>query len=83
MKKHEYYIDGFPEIYGKLKDVRSHIEKLTLKEALAYDGCMIIRDGEPYRLIDIVSYYIPCRIVIFRKLRIHEAVNYWKLKGWS
>ena len=80
MKKHIYRVDGFPYNYGKLKDIRLHIETLSVRDAMDYDGAVIFRDGIVYRWIDIRSYSYPQRIVVFRKIRRLEPPNdFWWL----
>ena len=76
MKKHQYYVDGFPEIYGKLSDLRDHLYFIALKDLWSYDGCTVVRDGEPYCRIEVISFWFPRRRVMFKKLKD-------PLKGWT
>lgn len=75
MKKHVYFVDGFSETYEKLKDIRSHIETLSVRDAMDYDGARVFRDGGAYRWIDIRCYSYPRRIVVFRKFPCLELPN--------
>ena len=75
MKKHVYFVDGFSETYEKLRDIRSHIETLSVRDAMDYDNAVVIRDGSVYRWIEIRSYTYPQRIVVFRKFPRLELPN--------
>lgn len=79
MKKHVYYVDGFSETYEKLSDLRNHLQFVSMKDLWSYDGCTVVRDGESYCTIEVVSFWFPRRRVMFKKL---EDPLKGKLPAW-
>lgn len=74
--KRTYTVDAFGEVYSSLQELRRHIESLTPRDALDYDGCVVLLNGKPARLIDLVHPLHPSYGVVFRKLKPWEIDGY-------